>query len=427
MALEQKLNEIDAQRGILLNYANEVTKAGDTKLGDAIKTLADGYGKGDSKEGYAEGTIDVVTSTRFVEMNHNLNTNEDIAFMYWCDFEDLKTMGVASRTVAEGGVIRGSGGIFKNGIELPYANIPFDDFVNNSCWSIATNSTGLGFGYSSKIKKTREEVEVTNHSYYSDENTLVVRSGAAIGNTTKIHWCVWIPGKPKDDKWILQEEEHNSVLIKDVAIVDLENTTWSTTIKQIVNTGTGSKNFKKEIYLKENCCNVVHYIQVDVAYKKGNILPRSEGYKVVRNIIATYGDWLEQETAYTTIGTGFNTHTYRYRDGRNQHNYVSSSFGVYSSAPSSNISIDAYGTSSAAAYKLSAYGIPPVYLKLDSSKFSILAANDIDWDNTYVRYGYYVFIKPRKIIKPKQEIAEVIYDVYSFRQGIDFSGFAKRE
>lgn len=47
-ALTEKMNEIEAQRSALLAYANETTGVGDTRLGDAVRTLVDGYGQGGS-------------------------------------------------------------------------------------------------------------------------------------------------------------------------------------------------------------------------------------------------------------------------------------------------------------------------------------------------------------------------------------------
>ncbi len=53
MSLETKLDKqredlrsLAAEQDALIAYANGVTGAGDTRLGDAIKTLADGYGQG---------------------------------------------------------------------------------------------------------------------------------------------------------------------------------------------------------------------------------------------------------------------------------------------------------------------------------------------------------------------------------------------
>lgn len=51
MALIQKLNDIKSQTDALLTYANETTGAGDTRLGDAVKTLADGFGSGGGGKG----------------------------------------------------------------------------------------------------------------------------------------------------------------------------------------------------------------------------------------------------------------------------------------------------------------------------------------------------------------------------------------
>lgn len=46
MGLTEKMAEIKSEAESLLEYANGVTGAGDVRLGDAIKTLADGFGAG---------------------------------------------------------------------------------------------------------------------------------------------------------------------------------------------------------------------------------------------------------------------------------------------------------------------------------------------------------------------------------------------
>lgn len=42
----ERLNALADQMDALLQYANGTTGAGDTRIGDAVKTLADGYGQG---------------------------------------------------------------------------------------------------------------------------------------------------------------------------------------------------------------------------------------------------------------------------------------------------------------------------------------------------------------------------------------------
>lgn len=46
MSLTEKMTTIESETTALLSYANGVTGSSDTRLGDAVKTLADGYGKG---------------------------------------------------------------------------------------------------------------------------------------------------------------------------------------------------------------------------------------------------------------------------------------------------------------------------------------------------------------------------------------------
>ena len=57
----------------LIQYANEKTGAADTTLGDAVKTLCDGYGGGGG--GYYEGTFILSSNTNTTPLlTHNLGT-----------------------------------------------------------------------------------------------------------------------------------------------------------------------------------------------------------------------------------------------------------------------------------------------------------------------------------------------------------------
>ena len=49
MGLSENLAEIKSKADALIDYANDITGAEDTTLGDAVKTLADGYGGGSSE------------------------------------------------------------------------------------------------------------------------------------------------------------------------------------------------------------------------------------------------------------------------------------------------------------------------------------------------------------------------------------------
>ena len=92
MGLTEKLIQIKSETDALLEYANQATNAGDTKLGDAIRTLADGFGKGGTwelheaihlKEYFSDimdGESVVVTSTSqtlvtSAQFTHKLATN----------------------------------------------------------------------------------------------------------------------------------------------------------------------------------------------------------------------------------------------------------------------------------------------------------------------------------------------------------------
>lgn len=52
MTYQERINAKADELTALLTYANGVTGAGDATLGDAVKTLVDGYGQGGGMAGY---------------------------------------------------------------------------------------------------------------------------------------------------------------------------------------------------------------------------------------------------------------------------------------------------------------------------------------------------------------------------------------
>lgn len=69
MALSSKIQA-------LINYANETTGAGDTRLGDAVKTLCDGYGGGGGNEGYQEVEYLESNGSQFITLNFGFSPTD---------------------------------------------------------------------------------------------------------------------------------------------------------------------------------------------------------------------------------------------------------------------------------------------------------------------------------------------------------------
>lgn len=63
MAIKQTLEDSKSRLDALLTYANGVTGAEDTNIGDAIKTLCDGYGRGGSGGELVQTTYTFDTDT----------------------------------------------------------------------------------------------------------------------------------------------------------------------------------------------------------------------------------------------------------------------------------------------------------------------------------------------------------------------------
>lgn len=63
---------LTSQIQALIAYANETTGKGDTQLGDAVKSLVDGYGQGDGSYGIAEGEIAIATNLAVITVEHKV-------------------------------------------------------------------------------------------------------------------------------------------------------------------------------------------------------------------------------------------------------------------------------------------------------------------------------------------------------------------
>lgn len=66
--LKDKLTQIKDEDNALLSYANERTGSNDTKLGDAVKTLADGFGSGggNGEIGFAVGENNYIVKSKYI-------------------------------------------------------------------------------------------------------------------------------------------------------------------------------------------------------------------------------------------------------------------------------------------------------------------------------------------------------------------------
>ena len=83
MALLDKMQAIQSQTEALLGYANGVTGAADTRLGDAVKTLADGYWQGG---GLVQGTVVPETNTGVLNIPEIIGKSNVLIIMEYAGF-----------------------------------------------------------------------------------------------------------------------------------------------------------------------------------------------------------------------------------------------------------------------------------------------------------------------------------------------------
>lgn len=92
MSLVSVLTDTKARLDALLDYANDTTGADDVSIGDAVKTLANGFGSGGGGLKFATGTIDYAESwSRMKPIVHNLNSSKYIA-LYWVADDDIENL-----------------------------------------------------------------------------------------------------------------------------------------------------------------------------------------------------------------------------------------------------------------------------------------------------------------------------------------------
>lgn len=96
MAIKQTLEDTQNRLDALLTYANGTTGQADISIGDAIKTLCDGYGQGGG-DGKIQVSGDIVFSANTDDpiITHNLGKSNYI-FVIWTD-EDMSGIGFAVR------------------------------------------------------------------------------------------------------------------------------------------------------------------------------------------------------------------------------------------------------------------------------------------------------------------------------------------
>lgn len=90
MSIASVLQDTKARLDSLLEYANETTGQSDASIGDAIRTLTDGYGGGGG--GVVRGSFEYSTYLGYmVPVEHNLGSNEYL-FFYWLDDETIESL-----------------------------------------------------------------------------------------------------------------------------------------------------------------------------------------------------------------------------------------------------------------------------------------------------------------------------------------------
>lgn len=86
MGLSEKLTEIKSEITSLLAFANDTTKVSDTRLGDAIRTLADGFGQGGGGLGFVDHGEIVKTNNASVTISEFSKSTKPIEYQIPASF-----------------------------------------------------------------------------------------------------------------------------------------------------------------------------------------------------------------------------------------------------------------------------------------------------------------------------------------------------
>lgn len=142
----------------LLTYANNKTGHSDTTLGDAVRTLADGYGQGGSAVASGEITLDSASDR--ITINHNLGAENVVVIV-----ENKNPTYGTNETL--GAVL-----VYKTGIVLHTATELFRGGVVYATFETRTTYSGYALVQANNTQ---------NHSIYSKTSnsvTLPTRTGS---------------------------------------------------------------------------------------------------------------------------------------------------------------------------------------------------------------------------------------------------------
>lgn len=158
MDLSEKLMGIESQRSALLAYANETTGESDTRLGEAVRRLAEGYGQGSGDD-----TLDRLISREITEVRSNVIYINSYVF-YNCTILTTADFPLA---------ISIGDRAFYNCPKLTTTNFPLATSIGSYAFYNCSNLTTIDFPLATSIG---------DHTFHSCSSlkTLILR------NTTKI-------------------------------------------------------------------------------------------------------------------------------------------------------------------------------------------------------------------------------------------------
>lgn len=93
MSIVSVLQDTKARLDSLLSFANETTGQSDASIGDAIRTLTDGYGGGGGGDNIVFGEWNVEYGVGYANLpfTHNLNSNKYILY-HWMEQADIDAL-----------------------------------------------------------------------------------------------------------------------------------------------------------------------------------------------------------------------------------------------------------------------------------------------------------------------------------------------
>lgn len=146
MALSSKIQA-------LINYANETTRAGDTTLGDAVKTLCDGYGGG-GNEGYQEVEYLESNGSQFINLNFGFSPTDVI------DTKFAVLSGTSDKYVVSPAIWNNSNNRFGLGVQNGAYTAAFGAMASGSCKLVPTttyNSDLVTWHYENRLVQVKEK------------------------------------------------------------------------------------------------------------------------------------------------------------------------------------------------------------------------------------------------------------------------------